>query len=284
MLRASQTISSRISSSGVARHRRILSSAILPSSSRAHRECAGATSAPKRTRAKGALGLLATGSTGLSQQDATVLRVLVRCAGFLVPSSPPLVPLVVAEPPSYYSRLSSYTQTLSADTLVYLALRVTGRFICVKTYQFAEINGNIRLPASAPCYARSTVLLPSKPPALLLRLSILQAGRPRVPRAHPPPLPRCPLEEQVTSLAAWDPLALGLSLPVGCSSALSLAESRPCDATGAITHRTTPTDVLSWCKTDHQRQSNPPTSSRPRPHTLCLLPSPSAPFEPRLSF
>lgn len=109
-------------------------------------------------------------------------------AGFLVPSSPPLVPLVVAEPPSYYSRLSSYTQTLSADTLVYLALRVTGRFICVKTYQFAEINGNIRLPASAPCYARSTVLLPSKPPALLLRLSILQAGRPRVPASPPAPV------------------------------------------------------------------------------------------------
>lgn len=42
----------------------------------------------------------------------------------LVPSSPPLV---VVESPSYHSRLSSYTQTLPADTLVYLALRVTGR-------------------------------------------------------------------------------------------------------------------------------------------------------------
>lgn len=115
----------------------------------------------------------------------------VYCAPGRYPSSPPLV---VAESPSYYSRLSSYTQTLSADTLVYLALRVTGRFICVKTYQFAEINGSIRHPASAPCYARSTVLLPSKHAALVLALGILQAGR---PRAREPP-GRCPLEEQVT--------------------------------------------------------------------------------------
>lgn len=96
----------------------------------------------------------------LLQQNATV-----SCAPGCYSSSPPLV---VAESPSYYSRLSSYTQTLSADTLVYLALRVTGRFICVKTYQFAEINGSIRHPASGPCYARSTVLLPSKPPNRLL--------------------------------------------------------------------------------------------------------------------
>lgn len=127
-----------------------------------------------------------------SQQDATVFCVPQAQAPGPYSSSPPLV---VAESPSYYSRLSSYTQTLSADTLVYLALRVTGRFICVKAYQFAEINGSTRHPASAPCYARSTVLLPSKLAALVLALvGILQAGH---PRAREPP-GRCPLEEQPT--------------------------------------------------------------------------------------
>lgn len=140
----------------------------------------------------------------LQQQDATVL-----CAPGPGPASPPLV---VAEPPSYYSRLSSYTQTLSADTLVYFALRVTGRFICVNTYQFAEINGNIRHPASAPCYARSTVLLPSKPPALVLALAFFKLV---APRAREPPA-RCPLEEQVTPLAAWKRFSPWFSLPVGC--------------------------------------------------------------------
>lgn len=113
---------------------------------------------------------------GLLQQNATVY-----CARGRYPSSPPLV---VAESPSYYSRLSSYTQTLPADTLVYLALRVTGRFICVKTYQFAEINGSIRHPASAPCYARSTVLLPSKQPALVLALAFFKLVTP-APASHP---------------------------------------------------------------------------------------------------
>lgn len=106
----------------------------------------------------------------------------VNCAPGCYPSSPPLV---VAESPSYYSRLSSYTQTLYADTLVYLALRVTGRFICVKTYQFAEINGSIRHPASAPCYARSTVLLPSKPSALVFALAFFKLVTP-APRATRP--------------------------------------------------------------------------------------------------
>lgn len=109
-------------------------------------------------------------------------RPTVNCAPGCYPSSPPLV---VAESPSYYSRLSSYTQTLYADTLVYLALRVTGRFICVKTYQFAEINGSIRHPASAPCYARSTVLLPSKPSALVFALTFFKLVTP-APRATRP--------------------------------------------------------------------------------------------------
>lgn len=43
--------------------------------------------------------------------------------------------------PSYHSRLSSYTLTLLADTLAYLILCDTDRLTCVKTYQFAEING-----------------------------------------------------------------------------------------------------------------------------------------------
>lgn len=109
---------------------------------------------------------------------------------------------MVAEAPSYYSRLSSYTQILSADTLVYLALRVTGRFICVKTYQFAEINGNIRHPASAPCFG-TLLRTQHSPPSQQTgcsgpRVSILQAGH---PRSREPPA-RFPLEEQVTPLAA----------------------------------------------------------------------------------
>lgn len=150
--------------------------------------------------------------SGGNSQDATVF-----CALGPYPSSPPLVG---AESPSYYSRLSSYTQTLSADTLVYLALRVTGRFICVKAYQFAEINGSTRHPAAAPCYARSTVLLPSKPTALVPRVSHSSSWSPPRPRATRP-LPS--LRGTGHSVGCLTPFSPWFSRLVGC---VRLARSR----------------------------------------------------------
>lgn len=217
---------------------------------------------------EGALGFVAAGSQ----------RFTVRRDGS--PSSPPLV---VAESPSYYSRLSSYTQTLSADTLVYLALRVTGRFICVKTYQFAETNGSIRHPASAPCYARSTVLLPSKHAALVLALGLLQAGH---PRAREPP-GRCPLEQQVTLRWLLRPFSPWFSRLVGCVRlARSPAHAKAGRATQRVQSHIALPHYTDRCalvvKIDHQHQSNPPL--RLWPHTSCLLPSPSEPSNPGSSF